>query len=110
MGAGMLLRTRLIMPVITLVGFLTFAFSSFLIYRQYSEDRGQLEQDAKIVAQLQASALAPSVWDLDNARIKEILHGLAVYPDVASAEVTDTSGLELARFAKLVVSFLLLLL
>src|SRR3569832_466355 len=100
MGAGMLLRTRLIMPVITLVGFLTFAFSSFLIYRQYSEDRGQLEQDAKIAAQLQASALAPSGWDLDNARIKEILHGLAVYPDFASAEVTDTSGKELARHAK----------
>ena len=96
----MLLRTRLIMPVITLVGFLTFAFSSFLIYRQYAEDRGQLEQNATIVAQLQASALAPSVWDLDNARVKEILHGLSVYPDFASAEVVDTAGKEIARDAK----------
>src|SRR5579872_1544581 len=93
----MLLRTRLIVPVIALVGVLTFTFCAFLIYRQYAEDRAQLEQDAKIVAQLQASALAPSVWDLDNARIKEILHGLAAYPDFASAEVTDTSGKELAR-------------
>lgn len=88
------------MPVITLVGLLTFAFSSFLIYRQYTGDRGQLEQDAKIVAQLQASALAPSVWDLDNARVKEILHGMTAYPDFASAEVVDTSGKELARDAK----------
>jgi methyl-accepting chemotaxis protein len=93
----MLLRTRLIVPVIALVGFLTFTFCSFLIYRQYAEDRSQLEQDAKIVAQLQASALAPSVWDLDNARIKEILHGLSAYPAFASAEILDASGKELAR-------------
>jgi hypothetical protein len=78
-------------------GFLTFTFCSFLIYRQYAEDRNQLEQDAKIVAQLQASALAPSVWDLDNARIKEILHGLSAYPAFASAEILDASGKELAR-------------
>ena len=96
----MLLRTKLIVPVIALVGLLTFAFYSFLIYRQYAEDRAQLEQDASIVAQLQASALAPSVWDLDNARIKEILHGLTIYPDFASAEVVDSSGKELARDAK----------
>jgi methyl-accepting chemotaxis protein len=93
----MLLRTRLIVPVMALVGFLALAFCSFLIYRQYVEARDQLEQDARVVAQLQASALAPSVWDLDNARIKEILHGLTAYPAFASAEVLDTSGKELAR-------------
>jgi methyl-accepting chemotaxis protein len=96
----MLLRTKLIVPVIALVGFLVAAVCSFLIYRQYVEDRSQLEQDARIVAQLQATALAPSVWDLDNGRIKEILHGLNIYPDFASAEVLDTSGKELAREAK----------
>jgi methyl-accepting chemotaxis protein len=84
-------------PVMALVGFLAFAFCSFLIYRQYVEARTQLEQDAKIVAQLQASALAPSIWDLDNARIKEILHGLAAYPAFASADILDASGKELAR-------------
>lgn len=93
----MLLRTRLIVPVIALVGSLTFAFCSFLIYRQYAEDRGQLVQDATIVAQLQASAVAPSVWDLDNARVKEILHGLAAYPDFVSAEISDASGKQIAR-------------
>src|SRR5581483_12308745 len=96
-GTNMLLRTKLIAPVIALVGFLTFAFCSFLIYRQYVEDRAQLEQDARIVAQLQATALAPSVWDLDNARIKEILHGVSAYPDFVSAEVVAPSGKELAR-------------
>jgi uncharacterized membrane protein affecting hemolysin expression len=93
----MLLRTRLIVPVIALVGFLAFAFCSFLIYRQYVEARKQLEQDATIVAQLQASALAPSVWDLDSPRIKEILHGLAVYPAFVSAEILDAAGKRLAR-------------
>jgi len=96
----MLLRTKLIVPVIALVGLLTLVSSSFLIYRQYVEDRTQLEQDGLIIAQLQATALAPSVWDLDNARIKEILHGLTVYPDFASAEVMDASGKELARETK----------
>jgi len=96
----MLLRTKLIVPVIALVGPLTLVSSSFLIYRQYVEDRTQLEQDGSIIAQLQATALAPSVWDLDNARIKEILHGLTVYPDFASAEVMDASGKELARETK----------
>jgi uncharacterized membrane protein affecting hemolysin expression len=100
----MLLRTRLIVPVIVLVGLLTFTFNSFLIYRQYVEDRNQLAQDALIVAQLQASALAPSVWDLDNARVKEILRGLTIYPDFASAEVMDASGKELARETKANVS------
>jgi len=100
----MLLRTRLIAPVIALVGLLTFMFCSFLIYRQYVEDRDQLVQDAAIVAQLQATALGPSVWDLDNARVKEILHGLTMYPDFASAEVLDSSGKELAREAKANVS------
>jgi hypothetical protein len=81
----MLLRTKLIAPVIALVGLLTLAFCSFLIYRQYVEDRTRLEQDALIVAQLQATALAPSVWDLDNARIKEILHGLTFYSPMMRA-------------------------
>jgi methyl-accepting chemotaxis protein len=93
----MLLRTRLIVPVMALVGSLTFAFCSFLIYRQYVEDRDQLQQDAAIVAQLQASALAPSVWDLDYARVKEILHGLTAYPDFVSAEVSDAAGKQIAR-------------
>jgi methyl-accepting chemotaxis protein len=93
----MLLRTRLIVPVMALVGFLALAFCSFLIYRQYVEARGQLEQDATIVAQLQASAIAPSIWDLDSPRIKEILHGLAAYPAFVSAEVLDAAGKELAR-------------
>ena len=92
----MLLRTRLIVPVMALVGLLAFAFCSFLIYRQYVEARTQLEQDAATVAQLQASALAPSVWDLDNPRIKEILHGLAAYPAFVSAEVLDVAGKKLA--------------
>src|SRR6516165_7673128 len=95
--AKMRLRTRLIVPVVALVGLLTFAFFSFLIIRQYLEDRDQLVQDAAIVAQLQAAAVAPSVWDLDNARVKEILHGLAAYPDFASAEITDASGKQIAR-------------
>jgi methyl-accepting chemotaxis protein len=95
-GPDMLLRTRLIVPVMALVGFLAFAFCSFLIYRQYVEARAQLEQDATIVAQLQASALAPSVWDLDSPRIKEILHGLAAYPAFVSAEVLDGAGKKLA--------------
>jgi methyl-accepting chemotaxis protein len=93
----MLLRTRLIVPVLALVGLLAFAFSTFLIYRQYMEDRSQLVQDATVVAQLQASAVAPSVWDLDNARVKEILHGLTAYPDFVSAEITDTEGKQIAR-------------
>src|SRR3954447_10093669 len=93
----MLLRMRLILPVMALVGVLTFAFCAFLIYRQYAEARAQLEQDATIVAQLQASALAPSVWDLDGPRIKEILHGVAAYPAFVSAEVLDGSGKLLAR-------------
>ena len=93
----MLLRMKLIVPVMALVGLLTFAFFSFLIIRQYVEDRDQLARDATIVAQLQATAVAPSVWDLDNARIKEILHGLAAYPDFVSAEITDAAGKQIAR-------------
>jgi len=93
----MLLRTRLILPVMALVAFLAFAFCSFLIYRQYVEARKQLEQDATIVAQLQASALAPSVWDLDSPRIKEILHGLTAYPAFVSAEILDVAGKVLAH-------------
>src|SRR4051794_12370080 len=93
----MLLRMRLILPVMALVGLLTFAFCAFLIYRQYVEARAQLEQDATIVTQLQASALAPSVWDLDSPRIKEILHGLAAYPAFVSGEVLDAGGKTLAR-------------
>ena len=89
----MLLRMKLIVPVMALVGSLTFAFFSFLIIRQYVEDRDQLARDATIVAQLQATAVAPSVWDLDNARVKEILHGLAAYPDFVSAEITDAAGI-----------------
>ena len=96
-GSDMLLRTRLIVPVMALVGFLAFAFCSFLIYRQYVEARKQLEQDATIVAQLQASAVAPSVWDFDNPRIKEILHGLTAYPAFVSAEILDAAGKKLAR-------------
>jgi methyl-accepting chemotaxis protein len=92
----MLLRMRLIVPVISLVGSLAFAFCSFLIYRQYVEAQTQLERDATIVAQLQGSALAPSVWDLDSPRIKEILHGLAAYPAFVSAEVLDGAGKKLA--------------
>jgi methyl-accepting chemotaxis protein len=93
----MLLRSRLIVPVLALVGVLAFAFSAFLIYRQYMEDRGQLVQDATVVAQLQASAVAPSVWDLDHARVREILHGLTAYPDFVSAEITDAEGKQIAR-------------
>ena len=93
----MLLRMKLIVPVMALVGSLTFAFFSFLIIRQYVEDRDQLARDATIVAQLQATAVAPSVWDLDNARVKEILHGLAAYPDFVSAEITDVAGKQIAR-------------
>ena len=54
----MLLRMKLIVPVMALVGSLTFAFFSFLIIRQYVEDRDQLARDATIVAQLQATAVA----------------------------------------------------
>jgi methyl-accepting chemotaxis protein len=93
----MLLRTRLIVPVVALVGLLAFAFNTFIIYRQYAEDRDQLVQDAIVVAQLQAGAVAPSVWDLDNARVKEILHGLAGYPDFVSGEITDAEGKQIAR-------------
>src|SRR6202047_540693 len=93
----MLLRTRLIVPVVALVGALAFAFNSFLIYRQYAEDRDQLVQDATVVGGLQAAAVAPSVWDLDNARVKEILHGLTAYPDFVSAEITDAAGKQIAR-------------
>jgi methyl-accepting chemotaxis protein len=93
----MLLRTRLIVPVLALVGLLAFAFSAFLIYRQYVEDRDQLVRDATVVAQLQASGVAPSVWDLDNARVKEILHGLTAYPDFVSGEITDADGKQIAR-------------
>ena len=93
----MLPRMKLIVPVMALVGSLTFAFFSFLIIRQYVEDRDQLARDATIVAQLQATAVAPSVWDLDNARVKEILHGLAAYPDFVSAEITDVAGKQIAR-------------
>ena len=93
----MLLRTKLIVPVLALVGSLAFAFNTFLIYRQYTEDRDQLVQDATIVAELQAATVAPSVWDLDNARVKEILHALAAYPDFVSAEITDAAGKQLAR-------------
>src|SRR6202007_1635374 len=88
---------KLIVPVMVLVGSLAFAFNTFVIYRQYAEDRDQLVQDATVVAQLQAGAVAPSVWDLDNARVKEILHGLASYPDFVSGEITDAEGKQIAR-------------
>ena len=93
----MLLRMKLIVPVMVLVGSLAFAFNTFVIYRQYAEDRDQLVQDATVVAQLQAGAVAPSVGDLDNARVKEILHGLAAYPDFVSGEITDAEGKQIAR-------------
>lgn len=83
--------------MLALVGLLAFAFSAFLIYRQYVEDRDQLVRDATVVAQLQASGVAPSVWDLDNARVKEILHGLTAYPDFVSGEITDADGKQIAR-------------
>ena len=37
------------------------------------------------------------MWDLDNARVKEILHGLAAYPDFVSGEITDAEGKQIAR-------------
>jgi len=93
----MSLRTRLILPVMALVGLLTLAFCSFLILRQYADGLAKLRGDAAVLVKLQASGLAPSVWDLDGSRIKEVLHGITAYPGFAAGLVSDAAGKTLAQ-------------
>jgi methyl-accepting chemotaxis protein len=88
----MSLRTKLVLPVIVLVGLLNLMFCAFLIGSQYVEGRARLEKETAIVARLLASGLAPSVWDLDTPHITKILHGLATYPGFVSGDVVDISG------------------
>ncbi len=97
--SAMSLRTRLILPVMALVGLLMIAFCGFLISRQYEEGLAKIRQDAAVLVRLQASSLAPSVWDLDNSRITEILRGIAAYPGFVSGEVLDAAKKPLAHEA-----------
>jgi len=93
----MSLRMKLIAPVSALVTVLAVIFCAFLIYQQYSVGRASLEENASTIAQLQASAIAPSVWGMDNREVESILRGLAAYPGFVSGEVTDAGGKRLAR-------------
>jgi methyl-accepting chemotaxis protein len=94
----MSLQGKLILPVAGLLAGLALAFCAFLIFQQYSNGRVKLERDAATVAQLQAAALAPAVWDVDTHRVEDVLHSLSVYPGFVAAEVGDPGGKRLARF------------
>ncbi len=96
----MSLQMRLVVPVAALLAALAAVFCSFLIYQQYSNGLSKLQRDAAMVAALQASALAPSVWDVDKKHIEEILNGLSGYPGFVAAEVIDPKGKRTARLEK----------
>jgi methyl-accepting chemotaxis protein len=93
----MSLRTKLIAPVLALLGLLALIFCAFLSYQDYTAGRESMEKAASVVARLQASAVAQGLWDMDNRQVQDVLTGLSAYPGFVSGEVVDTAGKSIAR-------------
>src|SRR5260370_41073261 len=81
----MSLQGKLILPVAGLLAGLALAFCAFLIFQQYSNGRVKLERDAATVAQLQAAALAPAVWEVDTHRGEDGWDSPSIFPRSGAA-------------------------
>lgn len=82
-----------------------FAAAGFYQTKIGNDERESLiNTRARLLVELQASALADPIWNLDAEQIKVLLKDLERDPDFVAAELLDQNGKKTTEYAKSVVS------
>jgi len=96
-------RTSLKTQSLVRLGFLLlviFSIATFIEARVAQRERSHLvETRGRLVAELQATALATPIWDLDDRQVKVLLGALQQDPDFSSARILDNAGRVLASLS-----------
>jgi methyl-accepting chemotaxis protein len=94
------LKTRSILRLGLLMVAIFAAAGIFQVKLGEGEREALIQTRARLLAELQASALADPIWSMDDDQVKSLLKGLERDPDFVAAKVLDTNGKVSAEYGK----------
>lgn len=96
------LRAKVLWWIIGMTALVLLLSLSGIFFKVYKDAEAGLAARAKLVAELQSSALVRPLWEFDTDQVDQLLGALAKDPSFQFAEVKDPKGKEVAKKGDLI--------